>query len=106
MRDFYKTLIRLRKQHPALTQGDYTLLTQPQDAALAFARRDAASGDQVVVVANRDDQAVAIDVAAPPNWPAQPALDRLSGETVNAAAGRIKLEMAPKSVRIITPASN
>jgi alpha-amylase len=106
MRDHYKTLIRLRKQHPALTQGDYTLLTQPQDPALAFARRDTASGDQVVVVANRDDQVLAIDLAAPPNWPARPAVDRLSGESVHAANGRIKLEMAPKSVRIITPASN
>jgi glycosidase len=106
LRDFYKSLIRLRKEHAALTQGNYTLLTQPQDAALAFARRDAASGDQVLVIANREDKAVAVDVAAPAEWPARPARDRLSGDTVTAAEGRIKLEMAPKSVRIITPASN
>ena len=49
--------------------------------------------------------AVAVDVAAPAEWPARPARDKLSGETVSAAEGRIKLEMAPKSVRIITPAS-
>ena len=106
LRDFYKLLLRVRKEHPALTQGNYTLLTQPQDAALAFARRDAASGDQVLVIANREDKAVAVDIAVPTDWPARPARDHLSGESVNAAEGRIKLEMAPKSVRIITTASN
>ena len=73
---------------------------------MAFARRDAASGDQVLVIANREDKVVAVDVAVPADWPARPARDRLSGDTVNAAEGRIKLEMAPKSVRIITSASN
>jgi hypothetical protein len=73
---------------------------------LAFARRDAASGDQVLVIANREDKAVAVDLAAPAEWPARPARDRLSGDVVTAADGRIKLEMAPKTVRIITPASN
>ena len=106
LRDFYKALIRLRKQHPALTQGDYTLLTQPQDSALAFARRDAASGDQVLVIANREDKAIDVDVAVPAGWPERSARDGLTGDAVAAAAGRVKISMAPKSVRIIAPVSN
>jgi glycosidase len=103
LRDFYKKLISVRKEHPALRRGDYTLLTQPQDAVLAFARRDAASGDVVLVLANREDRALPADVALPEGL-AQLALgDRLSGQAVTPTDGRLKLEMAPKSVRIIAP---
>lgn len=103
LRAFYKTLIQLRKDQPALRRGDYTMLTQPQDATLAFARRDAASGSQVLVLANRDDTAQAADVAAPAGWPAGAARDALSGDAVAAVDGRIKVEMAPRSVRILVP---
>ena len=105
MRAFYKQLIQIRKERPALRRGDYQLLMQPQDAALAFARRDAASGDIVVVLANRDDQPVAADVAAPAGWSAS-ARDLLGGETVVTNEGRIKLVLAPKSVRILAPLPN
>jgi glycosidase len=104
LRDFYKSLIRIRKEHPALTRGNYTLLTQPQDSALAFARKDAASGDHVMVLANREDKAVAVDLALPADWPSRPARDRISGQTLGVAEGRLKVEMAPKSVRIVAPA--
>ena len=107
LRDFYKSLIKIRKEHPALTQGGYTLLMRPQDAALAFARRDATSGDQVIVLANRDDTAQPVDIALPPEWPAgRAARDRLAGDTHVVVEGRLKLEMAPRSVRILVPTAN
>jgi hypothetical protein len=80
------------------------MLMQPQDPALAFARRDAASGDLLVVLANRDDSALAADVAVPAGWGAG-ARDLLSGDAVATAEGRLKLTLAPKSVRILAPAS-
>jgi alpha-amylase len=101
LRGFYKQLIQLRKDHPALRRGDYTLLMQPQDAVLAFSRRDAASGDHVLVLANREDKPMPADVAAPPGWPAGNVRDALSGDSVGLADGRIKVEMAPKSVRVL-----
>ena len=78
---------------------------QPQDAALAFARRDAASGDLVVVLANRDDKPVDADVALPTGWPAdaKAARDLLGGATVATADGRLRLTLAPKSVRFLAP---
>ena len=104
MRSYYKTLIRLRQDHPALRRGDYTLLMQPQDAALAFARRDAASGDQVVVLANRDDAPLMADVALPDGLAGATLTDRLTGQAVVAEGGRLKIEIPPKSVRFIAPA--
>ena len=105
MRSFYKQLIQVRKERPALRRGGYQLLMQPQDAVLAFARRDAASGDTVVVLANREDQPVAADIAAPAGWPAS-ARDLLGGDTVATSEGRIKLTLAPKSVRLLAPNPN
>ncbi|MFO1221116.1 MAG: alpha-amylase family glycosyl hydrolase [Burkholderiaceae bacterium] len=105
MREFYKALIRIRKERAALRRGDYTMLTQPPDATLAFARRDATSGDQVVVLANRDDKPASADVAVPSGWTAAGARDALSGERVSTAGGRIKAEMAPTSVRILVPSA-
>ena len=95
----------MRKERPALRRGDYQLLMQPQDAALAFARRDSASGDVVVVLANRDDQPLAADIAVPTGWPAdaKSARDLLGGETLATSEGRIKLMLAPKSVRMFAP---
>lgn len=105
LRSYYQQLIRIRQEHPALRRGDYTLLTQPADPALAFARRDAASGDQVIVLANREDKPLMADVALPAGWPAHPVRDRLGNTTATVADGRLKIELAPKSVRIVVPSN-
>lgn len=106
MRAFYKALIQLRKERPALRRGDYTMLTQPPDVVLAFARRDAASGDQVIVLAHRDDKPASADIAVPASWSAAEAHDALSGERITLRDGRIQVAMAPTSVRILVPAAN
>ena len=105
MRAYYQQLIRIRKAHAALSRGDYQLLMKPQDQTLAFARHDAASGDFVIVLANREAEPVDADIAAPAGWPAA-ARDLLAGEAVASADGRIKLTMAPKSVRILVPGTH
>ena len=106
MRAYYKALIKLRAEHPALRRGDYTLLTQPQDAALAFARRDAASGDQVLVFANREDAPVKLDLVLPAGLVSAGLTDGFTGQAVALAEGRLQFEMPPKSVRVIaTPAA-
>jgi glycosidase len=101
LRAYYKALIKLRAEHPALRRGDYTLLTQPQDAALAFARRDAASGDQVLVFANREEGTVKVDVALPEGLVTAGLTDAFTAQAVALAEGRLQFEMAPKSVRFI-----
>jgi alpha-amylase len=106
MRAFYQQLIRIRLAHPALRRGDYTLLTQPADSALAFARRDAASGDAVIVIANREDKSLAADIAVPAAFNARAVCDRLSGATAAVTEGRLRLEVPAKTVRILVPAAN
>ncbi len=101
LRDFYKKLIQIRKQHPALVRGDYALLSGRDDRALAYGRRDAASGDQVLVLLNRDDKPVSLDVALPSGWSTGPLTDRLLGGVVVPVDGRVRVEVAPKSVRIL-----
>ncbi|MCW5632502.1 MAG: hypothetical protein KIT17_04130 [Rubrivivax sp.] len=111
LRDHYRELIRLRLAHPALRRGDYTMLTQPADRVLAFMRRDAASGDAVIVLANREDEALDADVALPPAWNAPAARDRLGGPAGGALApprvqdGRLKVDVPAKSVRIVVPSA-
>ncbi len=113
LRGFYKELIRVRLAHPALRHGDYTLLTQTADSALAFARRvearDGRPADTVIVLANREDKAVSADLALPAAWDLRAVRDRLTAPGVPAAPasvadGRLKVELAPKSVRILVPA--
>jgi alpha-amylase len=102
MRDYYKRLLHIRRDHPALRRGDYTLLTGAQEPLLAYVRHDAASGDSVLVLANREDKALTADFPLPDAWSATPVSDELSKTTVVTAAGRIALSMAPKSVRILS----
>jgi glycosidase len=109
MREYYKALLHIRRHHPALSRGDYTLLSGPQDAVLAYIRHDAASGDNVMVLVNRDDKESAADFMLPGIWPdiwnGKPVVDELTSKPVTVAAGRIELIMAPKSVRILSLAS-
>jgi alpha-amylase len=102
LRDFYKSLLRMRQQHPALTQGNYTLLSTPQEKLVAYQRADSDSGDQVIVVANRDTDVAVADYPAPDAWIGKSIVDAISGAPIQFEAGRIKLDMAPVSVRILT----
>jgi alpha-amylase len=105
LRAYYQALIRIRREHPALTRGDFTLLSGPQDPLLAFARADAASGDRVVVLVNRDDQGAQADYPLPPGWPAGAAArDALTGDAATLAEGRLRIALRPKSARVIVAA--
>jgi alpha-amylase len=101
MREYYKTLIKIRRHHSAMSHGDYKLLSGAQDALLAYARQDTASGDKVVVLVNRDSKDLLADIALPPDWAEKSLLDELNGQALTITDGRIKTNMAPKSVRIL-----
>jgi alpha-amylase len=101
MREYYKTLLHIRRHHPALSRGDYTLLSGPQDAVLAYIRHDAASGDNVMVLVNRDDKDSTADFVLPDVWNGKQVADELNSKPVTITEGRIQISMAPKSVRIL-----
>lgn len=102
MRDYYKTLLHIRRHHPALSRGDYTLLTGPQDSVLAYARQDAASDDRVMVLVNRDSKEATASFMLPAAWAGRTVVDDFSGKAVAVSAGRLTLAMAPESVRVLS----
>lgn len=103
MRDYYKFLIALRKAHPALRQGDYLLLTGPQDPGLAYIRHDAGSNDRVLVIANRGAESLQASYPLPDTWPAGILVDARTQETLPVADRRINVTIPAKSVRIFLP---
>lgn len=105
MRDYYKKLLRIRHQHPALSRGDYTLVSGPQDAVLAYLRHEAASNDSVLVLVNREDKEMTADFMLPAAWDKQTVTDELNNNPSTISAGRISTSMAPRSVRIFSIAS-
>lgn len=101
MREYYKALLHIRRIHPALRHGDYTLLSGPQEPVLAYIRNDAASGDSVVVLVNREDRELTSNFMSPDTWSNKAVADELNNKPVTISAGRVELSMAPKSVRIL-----
>jgi len=109
MREYYKALLHIRHSHPALSRGDYTLLSGPKDAVLAFMRHDATGDDNVMVLVNREETELTADMMLPGIWPdkwnGKPVADELNGKPVTITGGHIELIMAPKSVRILSVGS-
>ncbi len=102
LRLYYKELIRIRHQHPALTRGDYSLLSGPQDSLLAFSRIDAESGDAVVVVVNRDADMVSADYVLQNGLKDREIVDAMNGTLVKVENGRMHLDVAAKTARILS----
>ncbi len=102
MREYYKTLLHIRHLHPALSRGDYTLLTGAQDTVLAYTRHDAKSGDEVMVLVNREPGESVADFILPNAWNDKVVSDELHNKPATTSAGRIKISMAPKSVLILS----
>jgi alpha-amylase len=102
LRDFYKSLLRVRKEHPALTLGNYKLLSAPQEKLVTYQRADAESGDQVIVIANREPNMTQADYPLPEAWAERPLVDAMSGVTIPVEGGRFKLDLGPMSVRILS----
>ncbi len=103
MRAYYKSLIRIRRAHPALARGDYTMLTKPDDRVLVYARHDPVTGDRALVLVNRDDAVAPVDVALPADWPGGASVDLLQAGVFKTEDGRLRVPMEPKSARIVVP---
>jgi alpha-amylase len=103
LRDDYKKLIAIRRAHPAFARGVHESLSSEGDL-LVFLRRDAASGDAVVVAVNRGAAPATAGFDAPAEWGDAPVRDVWNGEAVArdpANTGRIEAGVAPRSARIL-----
>jgi alpha-amylase len=102
MRNFYKTLIHIRRRHPGLSQGDYTLLSGPKDSLLAYLRHDDATGDSVLILVNREGTEITANVVLPEQWKGRAISDELHNVPIAVSSGKIVSTMAPKSVQVLS----
>lgn len=103
LRDYYKQLIHLRKTHPALTRGNFELLTGPKDPTLAYIRHDPEAADSVLVIANRDDIPQVVSYLLPSTWGTDMIVDVSGNEVVALTDGRFEVTVPPKTARIYLP---
>ncbi|MFJ4877137.1 alpha-glucosidase [Streptomyces sp. NPDC088745] len=68
----YRRLIALRHTEPVLTHGDFRLLHPDHEQLYAFTRRDAASGTELLVLANFGATDLTVDL--PEGWEQSPTL--------------------------------
>jgi len=90
LRAYYKQLIAIRRTHPALWRGERKGVSFGKDH-LVFQRRDAASGDVVLVAVNRGEAAVDT-VAVPDGWRGG-AIDLVGGARFAARDDRLAIEI-------------
>jgi len=96
--NYYKTLIKIRKDHPALMLGDFqTLIVDDDRLIYAFARNY--PEDKVTVVLNNSDRIQSVEVPIEGKyW-----LDLLSGDNYLGGDGKINLKVDSKSGLILVP---
>jgi glycosidase len=85
LRDYYRKIIAARRDHPALSRGEYVELSTEGDL-LVFAKRDEETNDAVIVAVNRGDAAATAQVAVPAEWGSVGAREIISGSRLPAGA--------------------
>jgi alpha-amylase len=99
LRADYRKLITIRGAHPALRRGAHRTVSTEGDL-LVFARRDEASGDEVLVAVNRGSEAATMNVDAP--WPVASVTDLWTGEALPVADGKVQAAVPARSARILS----
>jgi alpha-amylase len=98
LRDFYRTLIWTRRDHPALWRGSHRGLVMEGDTYV-FERRD--HGDVVLVAINRGLAEAHVELARPPEWSGRVVVDVLSGEQVEPADTGLAIRLGPRQARVL-----
>ena len=100
LRTFYQKLIAIRRTHPALSRGTHQGLATGGDL-YAFLRKDAASGDAVVVAVNRGDKPATLSLSPPEEWGQATIKDLLGGEEFAVTSATADIPVAPRAARIL-----
>ena len=94
--DYYKALIRIRKEHPALTLGDFkTMLTDDRRNLFIFERNYL--NQKIVVAINNSDSIQSLHLALPGKyW-----MDLLTGDRFLTIDGKVEMRIDSKSGLIL-----
>ncbi len=99
LRLFYKRLVSVRREHPALWRGVHAGVATDGDLYV-FSRRDAVSGETLLVAVNRAETPLNVTVPVPEGWNLA-AQDLLTGQAVAVDGSGVHLELAPLAARIV-----
>ncbi|WP_199732798.1 MULTISPECIES: alpha-amylase family glycosyl hydrolase [Corallococcus] len=100
LREYYKRLISIRRAHPALSRGAHEPLSTEGDVYV-FQRKDAASGDTVVVAVNRGKTRGTASVKWPEGWTGVAEVEDLLNGGRTKAGATLELALEPLSARIL-----
>jgi len=102
MFDWYALLTRLRGEREALRTGSFRLAAvSDEHAAIAFIRHT--GSDIAIVVINRGDEPFTWDYAPGDIELPRRMFDQLTGESYRVRRGEMRIQVPPRSARIITP---
>jgi glycosidase len=99
LRQDYRKLIAIRRNHPALSRGVHTAVSTAGDL-LVFSQKH--GDDEVLVAVNRGAEAAALNVPLPAGWTT--VQDVWGGAALAASGGTITGSVPPKQAMIITNA--
>jgi glycosidase len=94
--DYYKMLVRIRKENVALRRGDFTSVLI-DDTKNVYVFKRTSGENEVIVVLNNDDGAQTVDVTIAGSWRYR---DALTG-TVLEGKERLRCQLGPKSGTIL-----
>jgi glycosidase len=105
LRDWYRTLANLRRDHEALRTGDLRfLLTDDDGGTLAFGRRT--DGEAAVVALNTTDAATTVRVPVDGWLPDDAVLtDAISGESATVTNGAVSLDLEGRGAAVLLTAA-
>lgn len=102
LRAYYKKLISIRRDHRALSRGDYTRLYWEGDL-LVFRRTDVETGNSVIVAVNRGDDTDTAEIDRPDDWGDVEAKELLTGIRAVSAGDKLSVEVPSMAARIYAP---
>jgi alpha-amylase len=98
LRDYYRKLIDVRRNHTALSRGSFRRLSSDGDL-LVFERHDVAAGNAVVVAVNRGQAAARVSVDAPTAWRGVVS-EVIEGTAATVDGGRLEIVVPPRQARV------
>ena len=98
LRDYYRRLIDVRRNHTALSRGGFRRLSSDGDL-LVFERYDEAAGNAVVVAVNRGQSEASASIEAPAAWQGAVS-EAIEGVAVPLDAGRLNVVVPPRQARV------
>ena len=100
LREDYRKLVAVRRAHPALSRGTHAPLSTEGDLYV-FLRRDAATGDAVVVAVNRGKERATATFECPPEWGRWDAALLFGEGGVSRSGESLTLSVDPKRAVIV-----